>query len=617
MKTNRFEQILRIIICVLFFYTFSVKAQNYECNTRGYDVFNVEYATQVPILHPNTGNFVPPMPNNGLPTVTVKPKMTIYRPKLKSGESTTTKFPIAIVCHGSYKYEGNIRSRNRQKETSMCIDFANRGILAVTIDYRLDQEVILESHPLFPFLQNVALWMHLGTSGSSPCDKIEATKRWERIAYSNAMDIHNAVTFLTNNQSLYRADINSIMVGGHSLGGLTSLVYTYVEKSEIASSFNSNFFTDNRFIDISSYRNKLKLTFASGAGITNLNFIDDNEKTPLFLVHGTHDGASPFYTGTQMCSKIYEAPDLYGSAAIAEKLDAFPDNLGFSYYFVQLNGIGHNTFFESDNFTNNFVNSFFRPDLYRYMLNVLFSPIATFPKNQIYKIVSPNNNVYNYCNLFIDCGIQSCWKQLPVSYFHVNKAAQNPNDLNVCGTPMTACLSIPNLNLTTKPWVDNYANSCTSLYPAINFNTYTNDTCIKNIGDTLQITVPDELLQLYYLIYGNNSPQSITSILNGNYSFLRQKSKDKSINPLLLKDEFSVYPNPSTTYLNIDLPSEELIEDVSIYNTTGTLVFQQNKNNFINMSNIKIEINNLTNGTYIIRVKSNDNIYSKKFVVNH
>lgn len=161
------KPILTIIPCV---FLINVYAQ-LNCNLRGYDKLNnVIYATNVWVLHPNTGNFIPPMPNNGMPTVTVKPKMTIYRPKLIAGEPSNKKFPLAIICHGSGT------TRDAAKETSMAIDLAQKGILAICIDYRLDKNVILESHPLFPIFSNIALWTHLGTSAPSICDKSSATK---------------------------------------------------------------------------------------------------------------------------------------------------------------------------------------------------------------------------------------------------------------------------------------------------------------------------------------------------------------------------------------------------------------------------------------------------------
>lgn len=425
------------------------------------------------------------------------------------------------------------------------------------------------------------------------------------------MDIHNAISYVITNQNTLRADINKIIVGGHSLGGLTTLFYTYVNKEEIENSFNSNFYTDNRFLDLSIYRNKLKMAFASGGGITNLDYINNDENTPLFLVHGTHDGASPFYTGSQLCSKIFEAPSLYGSAAIAEKLDSFPDNLDFSYYFVQLNGIGHNTFFESDNFSNTFVSKLWKPDFYRFLINNLYPFGGSSPKNQFYKIVSPNNTIYNYCELYQNKGR----RELPISYFHANKAAQDSSELNACGTPMTACLSIPNLNLTTKVWTDNYINLCQSFYPPINFNTFSNDTCIKPISDTFNITIPNELLGLYQLIYGSNAPTSIISILNGNYNFMRKaKSNDKNN---LSNISFKIYPNPTSHFLNIENTKNVYIKNINIYNDLGSLVMSKSYNisdEIITYFNIPVA--SLSNGTYFVKLESiNNQIFTSKFII--
>tara|TARA_B100001059_G_scaffold16402_1_gene13478 strand:- start:136 stop:1290 length:1155 start_codon:yes stop_codon:yes gene_type:complete len=74
-------------------------------------------------------------------------------------------------------------------------------------------------------------------------------------------------------------------------------------------------------------------------------------------------------------------------------------------------------------------------------------------------------------------------------------------------------------------------------------------------------------------------------------------TEDLSIN------SFSIYPNPTKEYLNIDCSS---LESVSIYNILGK--------ELINNSNNRINVSSLSKGVYFIKVSDGINASTKKFI---
>lgn len=118
----------------------------------------------------------------------------------------------------------------------------------------------------------------------------------------------------------------------------------------------------------------------------------------------------------------------------------------------------------------------------------------------------------------------------------------------------------------------------------------------------------------------NQAQQSFTvSDLNFNVtSFVSNPGFDvicKIGNSTLKNDEInenpqiSIYPNPVKNILNIE--SVDRIKEVNIADLSGKKVYQKSK---INQNRIKIETKNLHRGVYIIKIKTDKEIKSTKFI---
>jgi len=70
------------------------------------------------------------------------------------------------------------------------------------------------------------------------------------------------------------------------------------------------------------------------------------------------------------------------------------------------------------------------------------------------------------------------------------------------------------------------------------------------------------------------------------------------------KNDFSVYPNPTSDYLNIQ--SEEEILEVTIFNLQGKQILKSNIE--------RVDVSNLTSGIYLIEIKTNSGKAFRKFI---
>jgi ELWxxDGT repeat protein len=72
--------------------------------------------------------------------------------------------------------------------------------------------------------------------------------------------------------------------------------------------------------------------------------------------------------------------------------------------------------------------------------------------------------------------------------------------------------------------------------------------------------------------------------------------------------QFSIYPNPTTSKLNLQFPNDKIINKVIIIDVTGKIVLQQNQNT------TQINVEKLSAGVYIIKAYLGNEKFTSKFV---
>lgn len=333
-------------------------------------------------------------------------KMDIFRPVNLPGEGIV-KRPVVILCHGMGTRKDNVTV------ASLAVSLAQRGYVAVCIDYRAD---------LFA----------PGEINLAPCStEVCKAALTNRVLYANSMDVHKAINFLVGQQATYQIDPTKFILGGHSLGGGTALFASTVSKSEVVNLFSSGFLTDPWYMNFDANRLVIKGAIVTGGATTNLSYIQAADNVPCFIFHGTHDLAAPFYSGRQGCIDPTN-PVLFGGAAIAQKLDGFPQQ--HSYYFVEGRGVGHTVgmcqalpFPAADP-----LRMLWFPDLVRFMKT---SMLDGYP-NQIHKVITPwNTSPYDYCTM----AGSSC--NGGADFFILQMLASN-----------FTCYNFPAFSLTTTNW---------------------------------------------------------------------------------------------------------------------------------------------------------------------
>src|SRR5690606_2898816 len=78
-----------------------------------------------------------------------------------------------------------------------------------------------------------------------------------------------------------------------------------------------------------------------------------------------------------------------------------------------------------------------------------------------------------------------------------------------------------------------------------------------------------------------------------------------------LAAKFNLYPNPATNVVNITNSESRLVNQVAVYDVTGKLISTQS---FNEQTEIQLNIENLTSGTYLLHLQTNEGAAVKKLV---
>lgn len=312
---------------------------------------------------------------------------------------------------------------------NLALSLVKRGYIVAAIDYRYDGFSALE-------LSLIDLTCTL---------LLCRTERLNRTIYSHAMDVHNAMSYLINNQSTYNINPNQFIIGGFGIGGSAAFAASTISKAEIAPLFPNTFTSDPYYIDLDTYRPRIKGALLLSASTTNLEYVDMTDNVPFFIYHGTHNPIAPFYSGAQGCDLL--VPFVYGGGAIAQRVDQFPSS--YSYYLVEARGVGHTLSLDcvSNEWPKNSdsLAMLWFPDMVRFMKNSMLANNL----NQFHKVITPiNSSMFDYCA----AAQGEC--NLGASNFLLDQTLS-----------LGACYNLPSLNLTTLPLSGPNLQACS--YPSI------------------------------------------------------------------------------------------------------------------------------------------------------
>lgn len=133
-----------------------------------------------------------------------------------------------------------------------------------------------------------------------------------------------------------------------------------------------------------------------------------------------------------------------------------------------------------------------------------------------------------------------------------------------------------------------------------------------SLRDYGQSIVRDSENNVFVAGYSESTDGDISANIGSNdYWLVKLSNNTTSIDLAEDTETIKIYPNP-TNSSGFSVESEESIESVALYSITGEKV--KNINNLGRKE--KIDIQGITNGMYILRVKTCNNIYQKELLIN-
>ena len=112
-------------------------------------------------------------------------------------------------------------------------------------------------------------------------------------------------------------------------------------------------------------------------------------------------------------------------------------------------------------------------------------------------------------------------------------------------------------------------------------------------GENFQVNVPFTITGVIF------NPKKDVIVSSGSMATLASQSFE-------LDTKVSIYPNPATTELNIQIPSNVSLEAVVVYNALGQNVFES--------KSTVVDVNSLSTGVYSLKITTSEGSVLKKFI---
>lgn len=294
------QKLLTLIFLILFTTSVSFAQQHPTCNGERYlsEVFDDFTKTSNVKFGENTtigGNFQELF-------------MDIYEPM---GDVADTR-PVVVFAHG-----GSFVFGSREDMNFLCEDFARRGFVAATIDYRLLDAFVFDS--------------------------LKITE----VVIGAMSDMKAAVRFFREDadmDNIYRIDADLIFAGGISAGGIMASHLGYVDSEDDIQAPILDIINDlGGFSGNSSsntqYSSEVQGVINYSGALKEAKWVDDNDP-PLFSVHDDGDNVVPY--GNGFSSAFPFGNYLEGSASMKN----FADAAGLTNELITIeNSDGHVSFF--------------------------------------------------------------------------------------------------------------------------------------------------------------------------------------------------------------------------------------------------------------------------------
>ena len=138
---------------------------------------------------------------------------------------------------------------------------------------------------------------------------------------------------------------------------------------------------------------------------------------------------------------------------------------------------------------------------------------------------------------------------------------------------------------------------------ALSYNVYRDNEFIANVSNA---NYSDEELE-----YNTEYCYSVTAVRNEQES---EKSEEVCIKTLgegieEITSSYQLYPNPAKDKLYITTNDYEYVEEISIYNLSGVLIYKET-----DFNNKSVDVSNMVSGVYFIKIKTENEAFIQKFI---
>lgn len=229
---------------------------------------------------------------------------------------TGCRRPFILLVHG-----GGFRGGCRNNMAPECIEFAKRGYIAATIDYRLGWVNGDED------LQNCNTGFCFNTGScannidNNNCRPIYTDSN-KFAVYRSLQDVHAAMRFIAHYASQLNIDTRYLYIGGQSAGSVAAVNIAYVNAAELstalpgaASVLGKLDTAGNTFTDAF----KIAGVYNNWGAVLDTSLITGTaNRIPMIAFHGSDDGVVPYAHANFLSCPYYDSS--YGSKLIYKRL---------------------------------------------------------------------------------------------------------------------------------------------------------------------------------------------------------------------------------------------------------------------------------------------------------
>lgn len=187
-----------------------------------------------------------------------------------------------------------------------------------------------------------------------------------RAAYRACQDVNASIRFFKANYQEFGIDTTQIFLLGNSAGSIASLMSVYLDEDERPeASYGGLMQSDLECLNcIGGNQNNttdVAGIIAQWGGLDKLEYIEQDDTTPICFIHGTGDVEVPYDYGTPYGVQIF--PTLYGSLYLSMRLDTLNidhelhlfEGASHAFYLENLTDIVPDSFNICLNITLNFL----------------------------------------------------------------------------------------------------------------------------------------------------------------------------------------------------------------------------------------------------------------------